>query len=161
MNRDLRIRRTLRTLLRLALVLVIALLAWQLAVEMVEPYALLWLRPRSPVLEAPGPAGTTLRLHSDARPHVGKIAGLQKGLVWVAGRRALVEEGYGFGCPIVEIEGRAHVSRQASIEAVSLPGGTRLIKHYELDTVDTPIRFLKRKYQPVPSLGTVTVQYDI
>jgi hypothetical protein len=37
----------------------------------------------------------------------------------------------------------------------------RLIKHFEIDTLDTPIRFLRRKYQPVPSMGTVTVQYDI
>jgi hypothetical protein len=39
--------------------------------------------------------------------------------------------------------------------------GTRLVKHYEIDTVDTPIRFLQRKYRPIPSLGTVSVQYDI
>jgi hypothetical protein len=30
-----------------------------------------------------------------------------------------------------------------------------------MDTVDTPIRFLRRKYRSTPSLGTVTVQYDI
>lgn len=156
-------RRTLvrRTLVRLAGALVAMLVAWMLIAEIVEPYALLWLRPRAPLLEAPGPGATTLRLHSDTHPHAGKIAGLQKGLVWVSGRRALVEEGYGFGCPIVEVQGRAHVSRRASIELVPMPQGARLIKRYEMDTVDTPIRFLKRKYQPVPSLGTVTVQYDI
>jgi hypothetical protein len=30
-----------------------------------------------------------------------------------------------------------------------------------MNTVDTPIRFLQRKYRPVPSLGTVSVQYDV
>jgi hypothetical protein len=53
------------------------------------------------------------------------------------------------------------VSRQARIEVVPLPEGTRLVKHYDIDTADTPIRFLRRKYQPVLSLGTVTVLYDV
>lgn len=155
-----------RALVRLVVSLAAIFLAWRLTAELIEPHALLWLRPQSAALEAPGPAGTLLRLHSDARPHIGKISGLQKGLIWVREGRALVEEGYGFGCPIVMSQGQAFVSRHASIEAIPLPGGpesvgTRLIKHYDMDTVDTPIRFLRRKYQPVPSLGTVTVQYDI
>lgn len=155
-----------RTLVRLAWALLIVPLAWKLVAEIVEPHALLWLRPASATLESAGVAGTVLRLHSDTRPHVGKIAGLQKGLVWVWARRALIQEGYGFGCPIVEIEGRAYVSRNATIESTSIGSestlkGTRLIKRFEMDTVDTPIRLLRRKYRPVPSLGTVIVQYDV
>jgi hypothetical protein len=156
-----------RILIRLAAVPIILLVAWQLTAEIVEPHALLWFQPSSPLLEVPGIAGTTLRLHSDTRPRVGKIAGLQKGLVWVQGRRTLVQEGYGFGCPIIESEGRAYISRHATIEvrpvspSFSQQGGRRLVKHYEIDTIDTPIRFLRRKYRTVPSLGTVSVQYDI
>ena len=165
-----------RTLVRLALTLAAIFVAWRLTAELIEPHLLLRLRPPSALIEAPGPAGTLLRLHSDARPHVGKISGLQKGLVWVHQGRALIEEGYGFGCPIVMIDGQAYVSRHARIEAVPLPGGpgpggpgpggpgaagTRLIKRYDMDTIDTPIRLLRRKYQPVPSIGVVTVQYDI
>jgi hypothetical protein len=137
------------------------LLIWKLLAEIIEPHVLLWLWPASPSLEADSVAGTTLRLHSDTRPHIGKIAGLQKGLVWVWKDRALVEEGYGFGCPIVEYRGQAYNSKYAAIEEVRLEGCTRLIKRFEMDTVDTPIQFPRRKYRPAPSLGTVTVQYDI
>jgi hypothetical protein len=145
----------------LTLAFVVALFAWQLTVELIEPYALLWLRPASPFLEAATIADTILRLHGDTRPHIGKIAGVQKGLVWVRGSQVLVEEGYGFGSPMVESEGQAYLSGNAEIELLHLHNGTRLIKHYEMDTVDTPIRLLRRKYRPAPSLGTVTVQYDL
>ena len=138
-----------------------ALLAWRLAVELVEPHLLLVFEPRAPYVEASTVAGTVPRLYSDRRPHVGKISGLQKGLVWIRDGRPLVEEGYGFGCPIVEVDGQAHVSRHAVVERTAIPGGVRLIKRYDIDTVDTPIQFLRRKYRPVPSLGTITVHYDL
>jgi hypothetical protein len=139
----------------------IALLVWQLVAELVEPHVLLVLEPRAPYLEAPTVGGTTLRLYSDKRPHVGKISGLQKGLVWVYDGRLLVEEGYGFGTPIVEYEGRAYLARHAEIERKTVPGGVRLIKRYQIDTVDTPIQFLRRKYRPVPSIGAITFRYDV
>jgi hypothetical protein len=137
------------------------LLAWQLVAELIEPYRLLVLAPRAPYLEAPAVGGTVLRLYSDTRPHVGKISGLQKGLVWVREGRLLVEEGYGFGAPIVEYEGQAYLARHAEIEREALPDGVRLIKRYQIDTVDTPIQFLRRKYRPVSPLGTIAVQYDV
>jgi hypothetical protein len=137
------------------------ILAWQLVAEAIEPHYTLWFQPRSAVLEVPSIGDTNLRLYGDTRPHVGKIAGLQKGLVWVRDRAELVEEGYGFGCPIIEIDGRAHVSRRAQIELSFLEDVARLSKRYEIDTVDTPIRLLRRKYRPVPPVGTVVVHYDI
>ena len=137
------------------------LLAWRLTAELIEPHLLLVFAPRGPVLEAPSLAGTTLRVYGDTRPHVGKISGLQKGLVWVRGRRVLVEEGYGFGTPIVEYEGQTYLAREAEIERTVIPGGVRLVKRFQIDTIDTPIQFLRRKYRPVPSLGTVTFQYDV
>jgi hypothetical protein len=137
------------------------LLAWKVTAEIIEPHFALWFAPRLPYLEAKTLRGTTLRLYADTRPHVGKIAGLQKGLIWLQDGRALVEEGYGFGCPIVESDGRAYVSRHAEIEMTTQGDVTRLIKRYDMDTVDTPIRFLRRKYRSVPSLGVVTVRYDV
>jgi hypothetical protein len=139
----------------------IALLAWQVVVELVEPHLLLVFEPRVPFVEAPTVGGTRLRLYGDTRPHVGKISGLQKGLVWVRNGRPLVEEGYGFGAPIVEYQGQAYVARHAEVERSSIPGGVRLIKRYRIDTVDTPIQLLRRKYRPVAPLGSVTVQYDV
>ncbi|MBN1641590.1 MAG: hypothetical protein JXA09_10165 [Anaerolineae bacterium] len=141
--------------------LIAPILAWRLTAELIEPHLLLWLGPHAPYLEAPAIAGTTLRLYADTRPHVGKIAGLQKGLVWVRGGRPLVEEGYGFGCPIVVYDGLAYLSRHAEIEMAPTTVGTRFVKRYAIDTADTPIQFLRRKYRPVPSLGEVVYTYDV
>jgi hypothetical protein len=138
-----------------------AIVAWRLVAELIEPHLLLLLQPRAPFLEVPAVAGTNLRLYSDTRPHVGKISGLQKGLVWVRNGRLLVEEGYGFGTPIVEYDGLAYLSRHAETQILELADGVRLIKRYQMDTVDTPIQFLRRKYRPVPSIGTITFQYDV
>jgi hypothetical protein len=150
-----------RTLARLALAGVAALLTWKLVAEFIEPHFLLWLRPASPALEASTVGGTTVRLYSDTRPYIGKIAALQKGLIWLHDGRQIVKEGYGFGCPIIEVGGQAYLARHARTETILLQEGTRLVKHFALDTVDTPIQLLRRKYRPAPSLGIVTFQYDI
>jgi hypothetical protein len=145
----------------MGIVLALLLLGWKLVAELVEPHFLLWLGPKEPYLEVPSVGGTTLRLYGDTRPHVGKVAGLQKGLVWVRGGRLLIEEGYGFGCPIIEWNGMAYLSQHAETEIVERAEGAQLTKRYTIDTVDTPIQFLRRKYRRVPSLGQVVVQYHI
>ena len=145
----------------LAPVLIAALVAWMLTAEIVEPHVLLWLQPASPALETASIAGTTLRLYKSTHPHIGKIAGLQKGLVWVQDGRALVEEGFGFGCPIIELNGQAYLSKHAQTEKIRFGETTRLIKRYHIDTQDTPIRLLRRKYRVVRPLGTVTVGYSV
>jgi len=76
-----------------------------------------------------------LRLHSDTRPHVGKIAGLQKGLVWVQAGQTLVEEGYGFGCPIVEYNG------EPAAMAVGLPDYNQIL--YRLNGSLAPFGWLR------------------
>jgi hypothetical protein len=136
-----------------------------LTVELVEPYLFLciddWLRPKADPIQTSTVGGTSLRLYPDTRPHVGKIAGLQKGLVWVLDGQELIEEGYGFGCPIIEIDGQAYISRHAETERVIQKDSVRLVKQYTIDTMDTPTRPFQRKYRPTPSLGTVTFFYDI
>jgi hypothetical protein len=150
-----------RALCILAMVLLGLLLTWKLVAELIEPHFLLWLFPRSSYLEVPALENSRLRLYQDTRPFVGKIAGLQKGLVWIWRGRALIEEGYGFGCPIIVHQDRPFVSQHAAIQIARDTPPYRLIKRYDIDTIDTPIQVLRRKYQPVPSLGTVTFQYDI
>lgn len=153
-------------------------LAWVLAATMVvllilkesrEPYLGLYvddlLRPKPPPLTVPLADSLAARLYTDPRPHIGKIARLQKGLVLVVHRtgaapesgKQLIEEGFGFGLPLVEVNGQAYLSRLATVKA----DGEALYKTYDMDTVDTPSGFLRRKYEPVPSIGTVTVQYKL
>ena len=155
------VKRTGRFMGRFVLVILGLLLVWKLVTELIEPHLLLWLQPGSPYVQAPSIADTSVRLYGDTRPYIGKISGLQKGLVWIHRGRALVEEGYGFGCPIVVYNGQSYNSRHAEIQAYDQDGFVRLIKRYHIDTIDTPSRLLRRKYRPVPSLGTIEYQYDV
>ena len=137
------------------------LLALLLIRESLEPHLLLYLddllRPKPPPATLPLNESLAVRLYSDTRPHTGKVARLQKGLVLVVDGEALVEEGFGFGLPLVEVDGQAYLSRAATVEQ----RGQTLVKRYEMDTVDTPSGFLRRKYEPVPPIGTVTVTYTV
>jgi hypothetical protein len=132
-----------------------------------EPY--LWLFVDDLIHPKPAPLalelspGLALRLYTDTRPHTGKVARLQKGLILVVGDpgsrtndgQERVEEGFGFGLPLIEVDGQAYLSRTAQVTR----DGDTLVKVYQMDTLDTPSGFLRRKYEPVPSIGTVTVRY--
>jgi hypothetical protein len=121
------------------------------------------LHPKPAPFTLPLSEDLAVRLYTDTRPHVGKVARLQKGLVLVRRDRGedagqdLVEEGFGFGLPLVEVAGQAYLSRSASVQQV----GNALIKRFEMDTVDTPSGFLRRKYEPVPPIGAVTITYPV
>jgi hypothetical protein len=142
-----------------ALVLALVMLVIR---ERFEPWLSLYvddlIDPKPPPHEASLRDGVSLRLYEDARPHIGKIDELQKGLILVHEGKRLIEEAYGFGAPLVVYEGRAYVSRHAS---VTRPSPEVLIKRYVFDTVDRPSGFLRRKYQPVPVLGAATVTMTI
>jgi hypothetical protein len=134
-----------------------------------EPYV--WLFVDDLVHPKPAPLALelsrrlALRLYTDTRPHTGKVARLQKGLVLVVddpesrsnSGQERVEEGFGFGLPLIEVNGQAYLSRTATVER----DGDTLIKEYLIDTLDTPSGFLRRKYEPVPPIGTVTVRYTV
>ncbi len=148
--------------LRRILALLLALALLFLAVkESREPHLWLFvedvLNRKPPPLTATLANGLELRLYADPRPHTGKVARLQKGLVLVQDGQERVEEGFGFGLPLIEVDGQAYLSRAASVEQ----RGDTLVKRYEMDTLDTPSGFLRRKYEPVPSIGTVVVSYTL
>jgi hypothetical protein len=117
--------------------------------------------------QTPGPITVTLndnlavRLYSTTRPHVGKIAALQKGLVLVHEGRELTEEGYGFGLPIIEADGTAYLSRHAETALVGDDGRMSLVKTFRIDVVDRPARFLRVKYADVAPRGRVMFTYTI
>ncbi len=141
------------------------LLIWQAVAEGIEPFRVLplydALRGTRPPLQAPSVGDTALRLYADALPRVGKIARLQKGLVWVVQGRELIEEGFGLGCPIVEVDGVAYLSREASVSAEQQDDLRVWTKRFRMDTVDTPIRFLRIKYREAPPLGEVVYRYTL
>ncbi len=141
--------------------LIALLAAFVAAKESREPYLLLYLddvvHPKPAPLILPLDEEVSVRLYPDTRPHIGKIARLQKGLVLVVNGREWIEEGYGFGVPIIEVDGQTYISRSASIEQQ----GDTLSKRYVLDTVDTPSGFFRRKYEPVAPVGSVVVSYTV
>jgi hypothetical protein len=133
--------------------------------ELYDPYLLLLLgdlvlpkRPPLMLSAAAGDASLGFALYEDARPHIGKIAALQKGLVLVRDGKLVVEEGYGFGLPLVAYGDLVHNSRHA--EVVQLDG-RMLVKRYRMDVADRWSRFLRTKYKDIAPLGTVVVTYTL
>jgi hypothetical protein len=136
---------------------------WFVLKEAIEPH---WtVRARAALFPSPPPAslpigdGLELRLYEDARPHVGKIARIQKGLVLALDGEELIEEGYGFGAPIVVAGGKPHLSQTA--EAALSPDGTQLVKRFVVDTEDTWTQLFRRKYRMVEPLGSVVFTYTV
>ena len=149
--------------IKVALLAALALFAgWFILKEAIEPHWSVRLaalaNPGPPPLTADLGDGFTVQLYPDARPHIGKIARIQKGLVLALDGEELIEEGYGFGAPIVIHDGRSYLSQRAEIE--QLPDGS-LVKRFEIDTEDTWTQFLRRKYREVEPLGTVVFTYTV
>jgi hypothetical protein len=112
-------------------------------------------------LTVPLDDGMALRLYADTRPHIGKIAALQKGLALVADGTPLIEEGFGFGAPIVQVGDATYLSRHAETALTQNGEYTTLVKAYTIDVVDRPTRALRKKYQDVAPLGTVVFSYTL
>lgn len=145
-----------------ALALLAGLLLLFVAVkESREPYLWLFvddlLHPKPAPRSLPLSEGLAVRLYAGTQPHTGKIARLQKGLVLVVDGQERIEEGFGFGLPLIEVAGQAYLSRSATVEQV----GNTLVKRFEMDTLDTPSGFLRHKYEPVTPIGTVTISYTV
>ena len=136
-----------------------AALAFGVLKEAREPYLRLFLEDalyaRAAPVELAIADGIVGRLYTDTRPHVGKIARLQKGMALVVDGQEWIEEGFGWGAPIVEIDGRTYLARTASLSQV----GGSWVKRYILDTIDTPSGFLRQKYVPIAPVGYVEARY--
>jgi hypothetical protein len=152
--------------LRVGLLLLILLLLFGVGVkEYYHPYLVLflddWIHPKPAPLNAWLDEDVALRLYPHTRPHVGKIGSLQKGLVLVHRGQELVEEGFGFGAPIIQVGDVAYLSRHAEVSFQEDGSRTTLVKTYTMDVADRPTRFLKVKYQDVAPLGTVVFSYTL
>ena len=144
-------------------VIVVVAMACFLLKEAIEPHWTIRLGD----LVSPGPppismvldSGLAVHVYADTRPHVGKITPLQKGLVLVQDGRELIEEGYGFGAPIVVLGGRSYLSQHADVAAS--PDGREIIKRFRIDVEDTWTQPFRRKYRAVEPMGSIVFTYTI
>lgn len=150
---------------RVALALLAVLLLLAAVKERFDPHLVLYLddllRPKPAPLTVPPSGELALRLYADTRPHIGKIASLQKGLVLVYRGKEVAEESFGFGAPIIQAGGVPYLSRHATTSLVREAGAVTLVKTFAIDTADRPTRFWRVKYEDVPSLGVVTFRYTL
>jgi len=158
-------RRIRRLLVAVLLGAIIAVSAAVVLREVYEPRITLLLRDLlagwPPPLAERLNDDVEIRLHATTRPHVGKIAALQKGLVLVYQGQAIIEEGYGFGLPIIDAPDGAHISRHAETTIQRDGGDVKLVKSYRIDVLDTPVRPFRRKYRDVDPLGHVVFTYTV
>jgi hypothetical protein len=138
-------------------------LGWFVLKEAIEPH---WIIRLGDLL-MPGPPPATMALgnglaghvYADTRPHVGKITPVQKGLALVQGAEELIEEGYGFGAPIVIYDGRSYLSQHA--EVALAPDGQQIVKRFQMDVEDTWTQPFRRKYRAVEPLGSIVFTYTV
>lgn len=137
--------------------------AWLALKEAIEPHWTIRLadliRPGPPPVVLALNDRLALHLYADTRPHVGKITPVQKGLALAQDGRELIEEGYGFGAPIVIVGGRAYLSQNAAVQADA--DGRSATKRFWLDIEDTWTAFLQPKSRPVAPIGAVVFTYTV
>jgi hypothetical protein len=77
----------------------------------------------------------SLRTYPDSRPHCMETSALQKGLVLMLDGKELVEEGLGFGVPVVKYLDKTYFSSKAKILKQKTSSGYLLKKTYLMDTI--------------------------
>lgn len=83
------------------------------------------------------PLGRNLafRVYADSRPHNLEIAGLQKGLVLTLKGRELIEEGVGFGVPVIVFSDKTYFSGSAQVSTNEKEENKTIVKHFCMDMV--------------------------
>jgi hypothetical protein len=76
-----------------------------------------------------------VRLYKDSRPNFLEVAPLQKGLVLLFDEKELVEEGMGFGAPVVKFNDKTYFSSSASCSISETEEGFDLTKRFVLDAI--------------------------
>ena len=92
------------------------------------------INPKSPVT-IPLTNRLSVRLYEDSRPHCLETAALQKGLVLMIDNKELIEEGLGFGTPVVKYQDKTYFSGSSSLSIQKTPCSYRLTKAYVFDLI--------------------------
>ena len=79
--------------------------------------------------------GLAVRLYRDCRPNCLETASLQKGLILMLDSRELIEEGVGFGLPVIKYEDKTYFSGSAEVSIQKASGTCKLTKTYVLDSI--------------------------
>jgi len=77
----------------------------------------------------------SVRLYGDSRPHCMETATLQKGLVLIFDNEELIEEGIGFGVPVVKYEDKTYFSTSAKVTVQKNRSVYKVEKTFALDTI--------------------------
>jgi hypothetical protein len=76
-----------------------------------------------------------VRLYSYCRPTCLETGGLQKGLVLLLDGKELIEEGVGFGLPVVKYEDKTFFSGSAQLSVDTSGSSQEITKTYRMDTI--------------------------
>jgi uncharacterized protein YlbG (UPF0298 family) len=77
----------------------------------------------------------SVRLYKDTRPNCLETAALQKGLVLMLDNEELIEEGVGFGVPVVKYQDKTYFSSSAEASTQKTDSAYTLKKTYLMDTI--------------------------
>ena len=77
----------------------------------------------------------SVRLYKDTRPNCLETAALQKGLVLMLDNEELIEEGIGFGVPVVKYQDKTYFSSSAEASTKKTDSAYTLKKTYLIDTI--------------------------